>query len=736
MSWNNVLSSDDPQLAYDNFSHTFTSLYDIHIPLISKKFNRNIHKIEPWFTAGLLVSRRNKINLTKNHFLSPSQASLDQLKIYRNLYNKLIRLAKKMFYEYELRINQGNLKKSWDLIRHALNKKQSKNSVISKIISQNRKIDDPLEMANCFNDFFTSIPSKIINEINSSDCPPDNSFSDNVPIFEFASNPLSCEEIINITNSLQPKKTLDLHGFSVWLVQKTISIISHPLRHIFSNSFTMGVIPSQLKIAKVVPVFKSGGRESMDNYRPISLLSCFSKILEKIVSNRLTSFLDSNNLITNCQYGFRKKHSTTHPLIHFLNHVSTSLDKKLHTIAIFCDLRKAFDTVNHSILLSKLKKLGVRGVELQWFKNYLSDRKQLVHVNGSNSSLLDILIGVPQGSILGPLLFLIYINDFPNCSYLLALLFADDTTLYMSGPVLDELILNVNREFKKIVDYFRFLKLALHPEKTKFILFTNSSDARNSDISISLNFNNDRDVQDKNLIKNLERITSNSEIPAIKFLGIYIDPLLSFKHHISTISSKLSKSLYFLRSVKNILTPSALKSVYYSILHSHFIYGIQIWSSPTASNFSCLFTKQKSAIRLINFAKYNSHTEPLFKLSGILPLPKLVDFFKLQFFHNFIIGELPASFANMWERNEDRRPNQAVLRNHLDYTIPTTRLTSTEKFPFYSFPRTWSSFPDANIKAIESKSLFNIKLKEFFLSSLSENYICNRLLRPHCHLRI
>ena len=143
MSWNNVLSSDDPQLAYDNFLDTFTSLYDIHIPLISKKFNRNIHKIEPWFTAGLLVSRRNKINLTKNHFLSPSQASLDQLKIYRNLYNKLIRVAKKMFYEYELRINQGNLKKSWDLIRHALNKKQSKNSVISKIISQKRKIDDP-----------------------------------------------------------------------------------------------------------------------------------------------------------------------------------------------------------------------------------------------------------------------------------------------------------------------------------------------------------------------------------------------------------------------------------------------------------------------------------------------------------------------------------------------------------------------------------------------------------------
>ena len=167
----------------------------------------------------------------------------------------------------------------------------------------------------------------------------------------------------------------------------------------------MGIVPSQLKIAKVVPIFKTGKSESMDNYRPISLLSGFSKIVEKIVSNRLTSFLDTNNLITSCQYGFHKKHSTIHPLVHFLNHVSSSLDKKNHTIAIFCDLRKAFDTVNHTILLSKLKKLGVRGVELQWFSDYLSNRKQLVHVNGSSSSLLDILIGVPQGSILGPLLF-------------------------------------------------------------------------------------------------------------------------------------------------------------------------------------------------------------------------------------------------------------------------------------------------------------------------------------------
>ena len=186
----------------------------------------------------------------------------------------------------------------------------------------------------------------------------------------------------------------------------------------------------------------------MDNYRPISLLSCFSKIIEKIVCARLTDFLDVNNLISNSQYGFRKKHSTLHPLIHFQNFVSTALDKKEHAIAIFCDLRKAFDTVDHKILLTKLKKMEVRGVELLWFQDYLTNRKQIVHINGSNSLLLNILIGVPQGSILGPLLFLIYINDLPLCSELFALLFADDTTLLLSDPNIDNLIAKVTVEFK------------------------------------------------------------------------------------------------------------------------------------------------------------------------------------------------------------------------------------------------------------------------------------------------
>ena len=214
--------------------------------------------------------------------------------------------------------------------------------------------------------------------MNPTDLPVDN-FSENVPLFSFTANPVTGTEIIETVQQLQPKKTLDMTGISTWLLQKIVTAISVPLTHIFQGSLASGLVPNQLKIAKVIPVFKSGQKDSMDNYRPISLLSCFSKVIEKIVCNRLTLFLDSNNLITNAQYGFRKNHSTLHPLVHFANFVSSALDKKEHCVAIFCDLRKAFDTVNHAILLNKLKKMGIRGNELLWFQDYLSNRKQLVY---------------------------------------------------------------------------------------------------------------------------------------------------------------------------------------------------------------------------------------------------------------------------------------------------------------------------------------------------------------------
>jgi hypothetical protein len=252
--------------------------------------------------------------------------------------------------------------------------------------------------------------------------------------------------------------------------------------------------------------------------------------------------MESNQLFSASQFGFRKKHSTLHPLIHFMNCVTKSINNREYALAIFCDLRKAFDTVDHVILLKKLKKLGIHGTELKWFEDYLLNRQQFVSINGTSSNLLCILLGVPQGSILGPLLFLIYINDLPLCSKLWSFLFADDTTLLASNSNLSDLFAFVNQEFRKVVYYFRAHKLVLHPDKTVFMIFSNRN-LSELDENVYIDNNN----FDENYALNLKTpilCVNTLQSPKVKFLGIMLDPHLNFRAHIKQVSVKISNTLY------------------------------------------------------------------------------------------------------------------------------------------------------------------------------------------------
>ena len=315
--------------------------------------------------------------------------------------------------------------------------------------------------------------------------------------------------------------------------------------------------------------------------------------------------------------------------------------KKKHTIVIFCDLRKAFDTCDHEILIKKLQRMGIHGTELIWFKNYLSNREQYVFINECISKKLPIKKGVPQGSILGPLLFLIHINDLPDCSNMLSILFADDTNLAYSDKDLPTLINKVNMEFRKVTQYFRINKLSLHVDKTKFILFSYIK-TQNLPIELFINHNSPHVInENQDLVHRMERVDMSSKVPAIRFLGVYFDPSLNFKYHVETIISKVSISLYTIRSVKNILTQKALKSLYYSLIHCHLVYAVPIWSICNQRLKKELFVKQKIAIRIIQGLKYNDHTGPSFKSLKILPLPELIEFFALQFMQRFNQNYLP-----------------------------------------------------------------------------------------------
>jgi hypothetical protein len=735
--WGFVLEEEDPQLAYNLFSDTFFNLYDLHFPLREIRFNVNKHAVEPWMSKGLLVSRTKKFELASISAKNPSAVTISTFKNYRNLYNRILRAAKKLYYEKELTVNVNNLKRTWDLIRSATNNSSKKcKEQLSSLFVDGTLYSDPFQIACKLNEFFTTMPSKIASEIppvNDDDVQPIDE-NDNIPLLSFTDSPVTGSEVLDAISELLPKKSEDFNGVSMFFIKRFKNYLFNPLRHIINRSLETGYVPQQFKIAKVIPLFKAGDRSLPDNYRPISLLSCFSKILEKVVGRRLVTFLESNGIISTSQFGFRKNHSTLHPMIHLMNFVTEALNKKETAIAIFCDLRKAFDTVNHSILLRKLHKIGIRGVALEWFKNYLSGRKQFVSLNDKCSTLLEILLGVPQGSILGPILFLLYINDLPEASLLKDFLFADDTVLLAKGKNVEELTNFVNVEFQKVVTYFRVNKLSLHPNKTKFLIFSNSPTVRNNPPQIFANYNNLSTPQNPELIIPIENVDVNSSEPAIRYLGVYFDPNLNFKHHISIIVNKLSKMMYFFKQAKHILTQKAKTMLYYSSIHSHLIYGIHIWSCTADSNLKPLILKQKMALRTLCNAAYNAHTEPLFKKCSILPLPYLCEYFKVQFMQKFTQGFLPSSFNDVWITNAVRRADQdhVELRNDADINIPFARLTSTERQPLTCFPKIWAAFPDEQIKFTRNVIEFNALLKQHYLRKLSFKPNCNRLFCPQC----
>ena len=263
--------------------------------------------------------------------------------------------------------------------------------------------------------------------------------------------------------------------------------ISVQLSSIFNESFQYGIFPDKLKIAKAIPIFKKGDSSKNSNYRPISLLSIFSKIIEKLMHQRLYNFLELHEILFQMQFGFRKGHSTDHALISLSERIKNTLDSNRVGCGIFIDLQKAFDTVNHNILLQKLNHYGIRGTALNWFESYLSGRLQYVSINGHSSSVGGINCGVPQGSVLGPLLFLIYINDLPNSSRILSFfLFADDTNIYFESDNVTELKYKINKELQKVKSWLEVNKLSLNIDKTNYVVFHSPRKKLPDDIGIKL----------------------------------------------------------------------------------------------------------------------------------------------------------------------------------------------------------------------------------------------------------
>ena len=378
---------------------------------------------------------------------------------------------------------------------------------------------------------------------------------------------------------------------------------------------------------------KGNENNIVSNYRPISLLPILSKVYEKVMYDRLIAFIDVHKLLYELQFGFRKNHSTCSALIVLMDKITHELELGNYVLGVFLDYSKAFDCINHSILLQKLYHYGIRGSALEWFKSYLTDRKQFVYFNNTKSNYRDVICGVPQGSILGPILFLIYINDIVNVSRLLfPILFADDSNVFYAGKDPDEMIKTMNNELKKLLVWLKANKLCLNVKKTHYMFFSPPHKCVNSSTK---------------LIIEGEIINQVSET---KFLGVIVDSKLSWANHINYISKKISKGIGILNKVRKYLPRSCLTTLYYSFVYPYLNYCLEVWGKSTENVMSKIFKLQKRAVRVISNEAWRAHSEPLFDKLKILPINKIYIYKIGTFMYKYHQGLLPAIFDNVFKR--------------------------------------------------------------------------------------
>ena len=437
-----------------------------------------------------------------------------------------------------------------------------------------------------------------------------------------------------------------------------------------------------MKIAKVLPFYKSGKKNLMTNYRPISVLSSFSKILERIMYNRLYSYLNDNNLFFQKQFGFREGHSTNHAHIQLINNICDSFNQSKYTLGVFIiliDLSKAFDTVDHNILLKKLSLYGIKNNNLKWFSSYLSNRKQVIQAGAIKISYEDIVCGVPQGSILGPLLFIIYVNDLCNVSKILEPMFADDTNLFFSHKNIKDLFQAVNSELGKVFQWFNANKLSLNKDKTKYTFFHKAREKYNIPLKLPALFINDKEI---------ERVTS------IKFLGVLFDEHLSWKDHITAIENKISKNLGLLYRAKRVLDSDALKKLYFSFFHSYLNYGNIAWASTTKA-------KLKKRVRVVNNGNADIK-ELMFKMK-VLNIYKLNIYQVLTFMFKIKTNTAPLVFRTQFKEIQHTYPTRCSKNSFVENQL----VYSQTKFSVSSRgPRLWNNILDQQQKAILHGTIF------------------------------
>ena len=694
IDWNEKLQThDDVDGKWKEFHSTFLELCNKHAPYITV---RKKITVSPWITTQYIELARER-DFNKKKFNETRDVKYwDKYRVLRNKANNFIKKLKRQYYSDQLGDYSKDLKKKWSILKQLLPSKKSNNN--PNIVVGGEIITDSHKIASDLNTLFSNVGKLASAKANGKAKQKGKNKKSGPKMSKrikskFVFEEISSEFVHRELSKLDCTKSVGLDDLHPRLLKVSAHLIASPIALIFNHSIQTGHFPQDFKLAKIIPIPKSESSNDINNYRPISLLSIVSKVFERAVHSQLLSFLKKENLLSERQSGFRPKHSTSTCLTEICDFLYEHLDKGRLIGAVFLDLRKAFDIIPHDLLIKKLSSYGLDGIALKWFESYLKGRQQCVSFKGATSDFLPVYSGVPQGSILGPLLFCIYINeisDLPLHPQTKISLYADDTAIFSSGFGVHSVQKQLQADIKVISQWFLENGLIVNTDKTKVMLFASSKRKKTAELNI---------VMDGEL---LEKVTK------FKYLGVVVDQNLDWTPHVNEVIKKLCSSVACIRRIRHCVTKSTLTQLYYSLFLPHIDYCCTAWGCTTKTNLGRLQRCQNKFARLVLNAEYRTSTVSLLDALKWQSIEKRLSYQYCIMAYKSLNDMGPPYLSHLLSRRNVVYSTRHVESNQLYLPIPKTE---NKKRSFsYKASKLFNSLP-LHVQSSSTLEVFKKRLR-------------------------